>query len=410
MRILDLATKDLLQIIRDWKAAFFMLIMPIVFTLVFGFAFGGSSATDRNEDVRLPLGHIDLDGSPISQGLTHLLESSTSLNIVYLDKALSVQAMEDQVRDSEVAAVLVVPPGYGKSQKNNEELIVSVILNPESIEGANVQSQIFSIINRFKHSINAAQFSNHIFNEQIEPDNEIDDTDYFNASFDLAIKGWESPPIILNTPSIRSDSNDGVASTINAFTHSSPGMMVQFALAGLIGAAEVLVLERISGSLKRLLTTNTSRVEILSGHFLAMFIIIFIQFAILIGFAQIFLHVPYFDAPLATLVVTIATTLFAASMGLLIGALAKTPDQAIMFSLIPMFIFSGLGGAWMPLEFTSSTFQKIGHFTPLAWAMDGYQNIISRGLGIESALLPSVILLGFAIIFFLLAAWRFRFE
>jgi ABC-2 type transport system permease protein len=187
-------------------------------------------------------------------------------------------------------------------------------------------------------------------------------------------------------------------------------MMVQFALASLIGAAQELVLERKSGSLQRLLTTAISRKEILLGHFLAMCLMIFIQFAILIGFAQIFPQVPYFSAPLATLLVSITTTLFAASMGLLIGTLAKSPDQVVVFSLIPMFIFSGLGGAWMPLEFTSETFQTIGHFTPLAWAMDGFQNIIIRGLGIESVLIPSVVLLGYGVLCFSLAIWRFRFE
>ena len=34
MRIIDLALKDLLQIIRDWKAAFFLIVMPIGFTLL----------------------------------------------------------------------------------------------------------------------------------------------------------------------------------------------------------------------------------------------------------------------------------------------------------------------------------------------------------------------------------------
>jgi len=42
----------------------------------------------------------------------------------------------------------------------------------------------------------------------------------------------------------------------------------------------------------------------------------------------------------------------------------------------------------MPLEATSSTFQAIGHISPVAWAMDGFKNIILRGQGVESALLP----------------------
>jgi ABC-2 type transport system permease protein len=88
--------------------------------------------------------------------------------------------------------------------------------------------------------------------------------------------------------------------------------------------------------------------------------------------------------------------------------MAKSEEQAVIFSLIPMFVLSGLGGAWVPLEFTGSTFQAIGHVSPVAWAMDGFKNIVARGLGINSVLLPAAALLGYALLFFGLALWRFR--
>jgi hypothetical protein len=95
------------------------------------------------------------------------------------------------------------------------------------------------------------------------------------------------------------------------------------------------------------------------------------------------------------------------AMGLLIGILAQSDEQAVIFSLIPMFVFSGLGGARMPLEVTGATFQAIGHVSPIAWAMDGFKNITTRSLGMNSVLLPSSTLIGYAVLFFILAAWRF---
>jgi len=94
----------------------------------------------------------------------------------------------------------------------------------------------------------------------------------------------------------------------------------------------------------------------------------------------------------------------------LIGARSKNNEQVIMWSLVAMFVFSAMGGAWFPLEFTSKTFAAIGHLVPTAWAMDGFQNIVQRGLGLSSVLLPAGVLLAFAIAFFALAVWRFRFE
>jgi ABC-2 type transport system permease protein len=187
-------------------------------------------------------------------------------------------------------------------------------------------------------------------------------------------------------------------------------MMIQFAIAGLIGAAEVLVLERKSGSLRRLLTTPIRRYEILLGHYLAMLVMIFTQFVILIVFAQVFLGVPYFGAPVATFLVALSTASFAAAMGLLISTFAKTPEQVIVFSLVPMFVLSGLGGAWISLEDTSDGFQKVAFLTPLAWSMTGFRNIVEKGQGLESVIFAIAILTGFTSIVLGLAVWRFRYE
>jgi ABC-2 type transport system permease protein len=92
---------------------------------------------------------------------------------------------------------------------------------------------------------------------------------------------------------------------------------------------------------------------------------------------------------------------------LLIGVMAKSEEQAVVFSLIPMFILSGVGGAWVPLEVVGGTFQVIGHVSPVAWAMDGFKSITIRGLGVESVILPCAVLGAYGMVFFVLAMWRF---
>lgn len=76
--------------------------------------------------------------------------------------------------------------------------------------------------------------------------------------------------------------------------------------------------------------------------------------------------------------VVLVTGLFVAALGLLIGASAREEVQAVIFSLVPMFVLAGLGGAWLPLEVNGRRFQVIGHLTPVAWAMDGFQKILAR--------------------------------
>ncbi|NIV31920.1 MAG: hypothetical protein GWN58_21265, partial [Anaerolineae bacterium] len=72
MRLVDIALKDLRQLIADWRTALFLLLMPIGFTLLFAFVFGGGSEAD---DPRLPVGIIDQDESPLSSHLLNLLNA-----------------------------------------------------------------------------------------------------------------------------------------------------------------------------------------------------------------------------------------------------------------------------------------------------------------------------------------------
>jgi ABC-2 type transport system permease protein len=148
--------------------------------------------------------------------------------------------------------------------------------------------------------------------------------------------------------------------------------------------------------------------EIIAGHTLAMFAIVFLQIALLVVFGQLVLSVDYMNAPLGTLLVSVALSLWVAAMGLLIGTLVKDDSQVVLIALMAMFIFSALGGTWFPLEVTSGGFAMIGKIMPSAWAMTGYQNILMRGLGLDSAWMPTLILTAYALGFFVLAVWRFR--
>jgi len=80
----------------------------------------------------------------------------------------------------------------------------------------------------------------------------------------------------------------------------------------------------------------------------------------------------------------------------------------ILYSMIAMFLFSALGGVWFPLESSSGAFAAIGKVMPSAWAMNGLQNILIRGLGFESVWMAIGMLSAYALFFFVVAVWRFR--
>ncbi len=393
LSILNIALKDLTQIVRDWKSFLFLLIMPIAFTFLFGIAFSGNSA--KEQDLRLPVGIINHDNqSPLSQEL----EKSVSASKVIKLKSGEEEALINQVTQKNLTAALIIPAGYGESLKSATPLQLSLWVDGVSNDGLSAQTEINVQASRLFSAVQTAKV--------LAPEG----GPAFDHVLMNALQEWKNPPVALSQEdaSLKNADLQPVSEVDNNFTHSSPGMILQFAIAGLMSCAQVVVSERKNHCLQRLMTTSASRVQILLGHYLSLVLMIFAQFILLIIFGSLVLKLTYFSQPLATLLITLSASLGIAALGLLIGVAAKSEEQAIGVSMIFMFLFAGLGGAWVPLEFTGKTFQAIGHFTPLAWAMDGFKNILSRGLGLESAWLPAAALLGYAIVFFSLANWKFK--
>ena len=401
MRALDIAIKDITQMLRDWRLALFMVIMPIGFTVLFGFMFGGFSAEE--EDPRLPVGYLDQDQGTVSANLEGLFSQSS---LIRLEARDTEAELVKGVEDSDLAAAVIVPAGYSQNLLADETGQLIVILDPNSDTTFSVQSEIEGIANRLQGAVRTALVSAKVYEDALDFQDEAARSQYINTTVERVVQAYQSPPVKLAMAQTGQEEQE--AGMDNAFAQSSPGMMAQFCIAGLMSAANLLVLERKSRSLQRMMTTPVTHPHILLGHFLAMFIIIFAQLLLLIVFGQLLLQLDYFGQPVATLLITVAAALFAAGLGLAIGTGAKTEEQVIVFTLLPMFVLAGLGGAWMPLEFTSETVQKIGHLSPIAWMMDGYKNILVRGQGIPEALLPAAVLTGFSFVFIVIATWLFR--
>ncbi len=401
MRMFNLIRKDLLQVFRDKNSAIFLLLMPLAFTLFMGFI----NAPANTDDPRLKIGILNRDaGGTLSSSLEQVLSSSNVIDPEKLQESDASQ-IETQVENDTYTAVLIIPPDFSGKILRSENPQMELIVDTTKTSGQLAFTAIQNVIGRWLGSVQAAILSSDALLEKTSlPDREKSIQD----GIVLAQEAWQSPPVTLSVSTVTA--GEVVSEAPSGFDQTSPGMIVQFSILGLITSAMVLVLERKNHCLQRMLTTPINRAGIIAGHMLAMSTITFIQVLILVLAGQFFFKVNYLNSPLATLLIIVALALFIGCLGLLIGAIAKKEEQVILFSLIAMFLFTALGGAWFPLEGSSETFYTIGHFTPLAWVMDGFQNIILRGGGLDSALLPSGVLALYALVFFSLAVWRFKFE
>jgi ABC-2 type transport system permease protein len=314
------------------------------------------------------------------------------------------------VQDGNLAAVVIISSGYSSQLLADKPAVLDVVVDQGQPAGQTAYRALQTVAGRLMGSVEAAHISLAAAGRQASLADQERQA-FLQDSLASAIAGWQEPPLSVEVvKATRGAPGSATAASAGGFAQASSGMMVQFAIFGLITSAMVLVLERKSRTLQRLLTTPMTRAEVIAGHLLAMFAIVLAQQFILLLLGQLAFGVNYFRQPVAILVMVVALALWAASLGLLISAVSRKEDQVITLSLIAMFVFAALGGAWFPLEVAGKTFAAIGHILPTAWAMDGFQNILARGLGLSSVLMPAGMLLIYALAFFGVAVWRFRFE
>ena len=88
----------------------------------------------------------------------------------------------------------------------------------------------------------------------------------------------------------------------------------------------------------------------------------------------------------ALVIVSLALAAAANGLGLLVAALGKTEPQVNALSVLLAITLSALGGMMVPTFIMPDLMKTLSLFTPHAWALAGYHDVIIRGLGSERRL------------------------
>jgi ABC-2 type transport system permease protein len=192
------------------------------------------------------------------------------------------------------------------------------------------------------------------------------------------------------------------------FVLSSPGMLINFILFSITTAGVALIVERKDFTLMRLMTTRVRRSELIAGKALGMFALTFVQQIILIGIGQFLFGVDYLRDPAALLLMMIALSTVASTLGLLLASLLKTNQALIAATVLTSMSVAALSGAWFPLEITGPAFQFVGHLLPTSWILDGLRGIILRGFNVPDVMPAFAFALAWGLGLLALAVWRFR--
>lgn len=410
---------------RDRGKMASLFLMPLAFILPIALAFppNGYNLTEDRKP-RLPVAvHDVIDGAVAehAQALLDMLAESytleqgaTAQQAVELGEAVQAAcavagavcdeaaARERVLRDWRSAA-LVIPPGFSAAIDAAEPISVTLLYNParnpvdrQLVEGVvtgstmrlSIENQLLSGLQQFGDLIELAP---------------AEVRENIRTSSDDGATSLSSEPAL----SVRSVQPGAARITTqpNTLQQTIPGYTVMFVYF-LIGTVVASVkLERNTGVLRRLLVTPMRRADLLAGKTFSALVIGVVQVATMFAIGAFVFGMGLGHAPVALFVLTVAVVLSAVCIGL--AAAAFRIERGINVLLI---VGALIAGCAFPADWLPPILRSLNIILPQTWAMQGYQDLITRGMGFVDVLPEVAVLLGFAAVFFAIAVWKFDLE
>lgn len=190
-----------------------------------------------------------------------------------------------------------------------------------------------------------------------------------------------------------------------------PGTMVMFTLlVSFTTGAISLVIQRRTGTLRRLAFAPLSRGAIVAGKWGARWMLASVQLVYAMVVGTVVFHVRWGHQLPMIVIVLLCYAALAASLGVLLGNFARNEKQTIGFGVVASNLLAALGGCWWPIEVTPAWAQSVAICLPTGWAMDAMHKLISFEMPATSVLPHVFAMLAGALLAGWMIARRFRFE
>lgn len=166
--------------------------------------------------------------------------------------------------------------------------------------------------------------------------------------------------------------------------------------------------ERERGELSRLFMTPTNVSSVLTGKIISQVVRELIRALVLIIAAMLLFNVMIKGNLLLLVLVILIAILCFVGFGMMFSATAKTQEdyiQIVMPVAMPMMFICGV---FFPTETMPWILQKIALFLPLTYANDAFRAVMLKGAGLGSIAFDLIVLLVFALLFFIVGIVRFN--
>lgn len=394
-KIFAIIFKDILVRFASPSEWLFFLILPVIFTVILGNATGVADSR-----VRLPI--VDEANTPLSAQMITELQSSTAVRVEVTDRQTAVTDFNNR----RVSAVLILPAGFEMDPNNGNPVEAQLMQQPNNLDAMVAAQAVNTAASRVSSLAQTAALSVQSA-EKIQPfKDETANQAYYAAALQQAQQELASAPSRLTV--VQGATPDTVQYDPNA--NASAGQLITWVFIPLIALSSTFAYERQKGTLRRLMTTPTSKATFLIGTISGQVLTALVQMLLLVGVGILIMHVNWGHSPAALALMLVTSALAAAALGTMLGTFVKTEGQAGGLSTMLGMVMALLGGCWYPLELFPKIVGQIVHILPTTWAMQGLLDIVLRGGGVMQVLPEAGMLLGFAALFFVIGIARFKYE
>ena len=391
-----------------------LLVIPVLLTVVIGWSLGQFVGGGQ---ARLRVDLIDLDGSGMSAHLIDELRATNSaLVLCPLDndaddfcrldgEELALEGAIERARGGRTEALIVVPAGYATALKTFQRASIDYYSMSDPLQPDLVLQSLEAVLQRV-NGASEALLDNVTAGLDLPAVTETVRRDFLDALYRNAEQKLIEIPAPVSFEIGGEEAGDDAS--VNGFNQSAPGMGSLYVMFTVLGGMAVLLRERRQWTLQRLMALPLSRGQILGSKIVVYFVLGMIQYMIVFAVGGV-AGMDFGDDPLALIAVMAAFVLCITALTFALAPLIKSEGQARGFVLLLSLSLAPLGGAWWPLEIVPDFMRTLGHLSPVAWAMDGFQDLIWYSGGFGDVLPEVGVLLAAAAVLFAIGIRGFRY-
>ena len=410
--------KEITLITRDTGGLVILFLMPLLLILIVTFVQDGTYRNFSKEKIAILL--IDNDKDEISQKIKEHLDSSALFNIVSgkEGKPFTEEMARRLVLQGKYVMAIVVPEKLSSDTKlrvnQNVSRMVSLFSGMSAEETTdNKQTQAKNIRLYFDPTLQAsfketvkgairnmmAEVETHYIYHSLE--------EYMEAEDSIGI---DQQSIVFEEISPKSTDEKIIP---NSVQHNVPAWALFAIFFIVIPLSTNIIKEKTQGTGLRVFTSPQPYSLFLTGKIMVYIVVSLIQFVLMLLVGLYIFPLMGLPSLVVTGKITLLAVMAAASaiaLGVLLGTLAKTQEQAAPLGATITVILAAIGGVWIPVFAMPHTMQTIAKISPMNWGLQGFYDILLRDGGC-SAIAPEIgLLLAFSAICFCISIYYEKFK